>query len=282
MTIISEIPPVRVAARRWPASLRVEVAAIRGVTRVVGRRQRGPLTMQRPLYPEGGIAHLVILHPPGGVVGGDSLDIRLCGNSGARCLVTTPGATKFYRSNGSLAIQRQRIVLGDATLEWFPQENILFDGSDAPVRTDLEIGDGGRLIAWEINCFGRPAAGERFSSGRVGGDVRVAKAGRELLVERYCLWPSSNRGVGAAGLRGHSVQASMLALPADGAAVDAAREVTSGVDFPCAVSLLDDLLVLRALASDARRVRSALATVWRRLRPMIAGRPATEPRIWRT
>ncbi|MGB5651682.1 MAG: urease accessory protein UreD, partial [Sedimenticolaceae bacterium] len=77
---------------------------------VLAERQRhGPLAVQRPFYPEGGVCHVYLLHPPGGVVGGDVLGIDVKLAQGAQALITTPGATKFYRSAGALARQTQRI-----------------------------------------------------------------------------------------------------------------------------------------------------------------------------
>ena len=77
-------------------------------------RHEGPLRVLQRLYPEGsGICHHVLVHPPGGVVGGDGLhlDVRL--DAGARALITTPSATRFYRSEGALALQHSRLKLAD-------------------------------------------------------------------------------------------------------------------------------------------------------------------------
>src|SRR5690606_30424398 len=111
----------------WRAelALRFELRGPRTV--LAGRRHYGPLRVQRPFYPEGAPCHTYVLHPPGGVVGGDRLhmDIRL--EPGSHALLTMPGATKFYRSAGATSLLQQHFHVGeDAVLEWLPQDNILF------------------------------------------------------------------------------------------------------------------------------------------------------------
>src|SRR5262245_10241542 len=93
----------------WEASLDLKFAA-RGARTVLARRASvGPLVVQRPFYPEGGVAHVYLVHPPGGVVGGDQLRLSVLAEEGAHALLTTPAATKFYRSDGRVARQRQEI-----------------------------------------------------------------------------------------------------------------------------------------------------------------------------
>ncbi len=283
MTILSSGARAGVPPRRWPASLSAAVAWRGGRTRLVQRRQRGPLALQRPLYPEGDIAHLYLLHPPGGVAGGDSLDIRFGANENGECLVTTPGATKFYRGNGERASQRQRIDVDAGSVEWLPQESIFFDGADVRLRSEFRVAEGGRLIAWEINCFGRPAANERYCHGCIDSEVRVYRGDELRLVERLVLAPSVGRhGGGTAGLRGHGVSAMLLALPADDTALGVAREALEGMASPSGATLLGDLLVLRCLGHGAEPVRRSLARAWHRLRPLVTGRRAVTPRIWLT
>ena len=90
----------------------------------------GPLRILQSLYPEGNaVCHNVLVHPPGGLVGGDTLEIQVTGATGSHGLVTTPGATRFYRSDGATALQDTHIHLASgARLEWLPLETLCYSG----------------------------------------------------------------------------------------------------------------------------------------------------------
>ena len=129
----------------WKAALNLGFEKPQDKTVLANRSQSGPLTVQRPFYPEGDVCHLYILHPPGGVVGGDELHINVDLKKQASTLITTPGATKFYRSTrldegGKLSQQIQTLKVADnCALEWFPQENIFFNGTHTHLSTRVEL-----------------------------------------------------------------------------------------------------------------------------------------------
>ena len=130
----------KLAKTGWEAELELGFTPGPGRTALTHRRRRGPLAVQRPFYPEGGVCHVYLLHPPGGVVGGDSLHIQADVSKGAHALVTTPGAAKFYLSAGDTAQQVQHLhVTADASLEWLPQENIFFPGAITRLETRIEL-----------------------------------------------------------------------------------------------------------------------------------------------
>ena len=105
----------------WHAQLDIDYQAASGRT-VAHHTHNGPLRVLQSLYPEGDmVCHNVLVHPPGGLVGGDTLDIKVTAGGAAHGLLTTPGATRFYRSGGKAAIQRTHLTLNDqARLEWLP------------------------------------------------------------------------------------------------------------------------------------------------------------------
>lgn len=200
----------------WPASLSLVFEHRSNRTVLARCRHRGPLRVQRPLYPEAA-CHVYMLHPPGGVVGGDSLDIDVVAEAGAQALVTTPAAGKLYRSDRRWATLTQRCRVEDgAALEWFPHENIVFDNAWANVTTEVELAPGASFSGWDITCLGRPAAAEQFTRGACIQRLIVRRQG-ELL------WMEHNRYEGGAarlqapwGLGGCSVCATLVCIPARG------------------------------------------------------------------
>ncbi len=115
----------------WNASLTLAFARAGNRTVLARRSHSGPLVIQKILNPEGpDICHAVIVHPPGGIAGGDTLGVVITLEADAAVLVTTPAATKWYKSGGRESRQAVRLTLGrDAALEWLPQEAIVYDGS---------------------------------------------------------------------------------------------------------------------------------------------------------
>ncbi len=132
---------------------------------------KGPLYVQKPFYPEGReLAHLYLLHPPGGMVSGDDLRISVTTEENAQALITTPGAGRVYRARPDRRLQKQHIQLNveaNSTLEWLPLENIIFPDASTDLSMDIQLAEGASVIAWEITCFGLPASGEAFDSGEV-------------------------------------------------------------------------------------------------------------------
>jgi len=278
---MAEPAPVATATNTgWQAELELGFAPRPGRTALVHRKQRGPLAVQRPFYPEGEACHLYLLHPPGGVVGGDGLVIRAEVSEGAHALITTPGATKFYLSAGDTAVQTQTLkVEPDAGLEWLPQENIFFPGAISRLKTHVQLAEGARFIGWETQCLGRPVIGERFAAGRADFQLHIERDGRPLLLDRLTATPG--RLAGAAGLRGAPVFATLVATPATETELDQVRELIA--ERPdTGATLLDDLLVVRHLGDSTEQARKLFVTIWAAIRPAIIGRAPCPPRIWST
>jgi urease accessory protein len=283
-----------------PHLLAKGAAPASGRTRLVERRHKGPLIVQRPFYPEGDPCHVYVVHPPGGVVGGDELRIDVQVDAGAHALITTPAATKFYRCDGRVSTQTQELRAAGATLEWLPQENIFYRGADTRTATRVHVDADSRFIGWEINCLGLPARGEPFDAGALGLDlelwrsplidepatIRSGPISQEMGTVPIFLDRVRLTGEGAArgarwGLAGQEAVGTLLATPASRDDVDSLRELVAGREY-AAVSLVDGVLVLRALAPQAEAVRNLFICAWQRLRPRIIGREAVLPRIWST
>lgn len=266
----------------WRASLSLGFCAGPGRTVLARRKRRGPLAVQRPFYPEGDVCHVYVLHPPGGVVGGDQLQVDVDCASRTSALLTTPGATKFYRSAGEPAVQCQRIAVAEgASLEWLPQENILFRGADVQLDTRVDLHSDARLALWEIHCLGRPSNDEPFDVGRFDGRLSVYRDGSPLLLERLRL-SGSNRLSGSR-LAGYSVTGTLLLSHTRVDERDAVREMLPAIgDEATGVTQIDDLLVVRCLGVSTEPVRRLFTLIWSALRQARLGRPPSPPRIWST
>ncbi|MGD8557475.1 MAG: urease accessory protein UreD [Chromatiales bacterium] len=263
----------------WEASLELGFERRAERTVLAQRRQRGPLAVQRTFHPEGDTCHLYLLHPPGGVAGGDRLVIDTRLKPGARALVTTPGATKFYNSIGPEASQLQRFSIDEGCLEWLPQENIFFPDAAVDLGTEIDLRGDARYIGWEIHCLGRPVINEHFGAGRLLFSTSLRRDGKPLLLERLAVDGASLSGT--ATLRDQPVIATLVATGADKAVLENAREI-AGVEKYTGVTLLGDVLVCRYLGDSTEQARKLFVAIWKQIRPMLIGKEAVLPRIWAT
>ena len=273
-------------APAWRAHLDLEFAPRGARTRLTACSHRGPLLVQRAFNPEtDGVCHAYLVHPPAGIVGGDELELAARVRTGAAALLTTPSATRFYRSAGATARLAQRFeVAPGASLEWLPQENLLIEGARAAIRTEVALRGDARFCGWEMVCLGRPACAEGFARGTLDQRITLSRDDRPLLCER--LRPAEGRALAAsgAGLRGHAALATLFATGADaGTLVTARAGLAAFADgLLASATLLDDLLVCRLLASHIAPLRGACERLWAALRPALLGRDAHAPRIWAT
>jgi urease accessory protein len=271
----------------WEAQIALSLEPRRGRTVLAQKRQQGPLTVQRAFHPEGAPCHLYLLHPPGGVVGGDRLRVEAELAPDAHTLFTAPGASKFYRSAGEMAELRQVFRVSDgAKLEWLPHESILFPGARLKAQTRVVLEGRARFFGWEILSLGRPVLGERFDPGLADMVLRIEREGRPLLSERLRVDADGSGQaplVAASGLRGCPVSATLMATGAGPADLDAARDLLRpDVAVRTGMTLIEDVLVVRSLAHRVEPVLLGFRRLWQRLRPRLLGVEASSPRIWAT
>ena len=271
------------APRHWPARLQLGFRARGDETLLYERRHQGPLRVQRPFYPESRrVCHVYLLHPPGGLVSGDELCIDIEVGCDAWALITTPGAGKVYGSDGQGVRQQQalRIARG-GTLEWLPQEMILYDGARAELATRVDLEDTARFLGWEISCLGRPASGEQLRHGDLRQRFEVWHDGQPVWLERSHYQQQSPVFEAAWGLRGHSVIGTLACSPAPEGLAAGLREALPPCDGAlCAITQRDGVLLVRYLGDSAEQARTCLAVAWHWLRQAVLGRHAVSPRIW--
>ncbi|HYM47406.1 MAG TPA: urease accessory protein UreD [Burkholderiaceae bacterium] len=263
----------------WKADLSLGFRYEDNKTVLFEKRFDGPLVVQKPLYPEGdAVCHAIVVHPPAGIVGGDQLSLRINAEPKSAVLLTTPGAGKWYRSAGPWASQKLRFEV-DGSLEWLPQETIVFDGALADMECEVNLGTNASYIGWEILCLGRAGSGERFNKGRIELRNKICRNGTPLWRERGAIDAGGRLMHSPAGLSGKSVCATLIA---------AAPQISSNVVAACrqvqdvAVTMLPGLLIARHLGDSSESAKQRFVQLWQILRPAIHDRVAQSPRIWRT
>jgi urease accessory protein len=272
----------------WSAELELHFAWRAGRTILARRAHRGPLVVQRPFHPEGpDLVHVYLLHPPGGLVSGDTLTTDVRVEAGAHALLTTPAAAKVYRSRSGSACSRQtqRLLAGPgSTLEWLPQETIVFDGAQVALETIAQLQGDAAFIGWEICCFGRPALAERYSQGTCRQRFEVWRDGRPLCLDRLGLQAGSPLSDAAWGLAGRPVTGTFLASPPPTGTLEPLRAACAELPAgdQAAVTELDGVLLARYLGASTERCRALFSRLWTIVRPALLGRPASFPRIWST
>lgn len=279
MSSPSSRPRACLSEVRWPARLALQASHVDGRT-VLHAQHEGPLRLLKTLYPEGSqTAHAVIVHPPGGLVGGDRLAIDIEVQAGAHLLATTPAATRFYRCRTGLeatqALSAQ--VAAGARLEWLPQETLAYPGCRA--RNQVRVRLQGQLLASELLVLGLPEADQAFDEGELLQQLEI----EGLWLDRGCL-RAQDRALldGPCGLQGRRVLGSLLiaqAEPFAPALVDALQEAALAVGLP-ATLLHGRLLLARVLAPRLEPAMQQLRQLRARWRRLAWDLGPCEPRIW--
>ncbi|MDR1534026.1 MAG: urease accessory protein UreD [Planctomycetota bacterium] len=289
-------------SRNWEADLELAFAPRNRRTELARVSFRGPLGVQRLFHPEpapsldalAAPAHCYVLHPPGGLAGGDSLRISLSVRSGAHALVTTPAAGKIYRTAEDSAGQSQKVEaeIGDGALEWLPRETIAFSGARAETSLTVRLNGRGRFIGWEILTLGRAASRLPFSAGRMGQRFRLEREGSPLLAERLEFeagdaWTRGDFGLGRCGALLNFWAAGRAAdHPGIEEAVARIKNRLASMAGPAdgktraGATFRDGVAVVRYLGNDGRQAFLTALAAWETIRPALLGRPACRPRIW--
>jgi urease accessory protein len=274
----------------WLARLDLDytLEAERSVARYL---HQGPLRILQSLYPEGdAVCHNVLVHPPSGLVGGDMLDMRVTVGSGAHGLVTTPGATRFYRSEAGLATQQLHArVASGARLEWLPLEAIAYNGCDALNRAVFDLAPGAEMMTWDITALGLPAANMPFEQGAFRQHLEIPG----IWLERGTLSASDTRLMNSPlGLAGQRCMATLVfasgSTMADERierALACARELLEASELRLtagATSPHKQVIVLRVLSPVTEPAMQLLRQVWAAWRHEMWGLTGAVPRLWNT
>ncbi|MDX2373689.1 urease accessory protein UreD [Psychrobacter sp. PP-21] len=223
----------------WASSLALSFDAVKRTTtqgasidktRLYHRKHTGALMVQRALYPEPsvqqGICHILMLYPPAGIAGGDTLTIDLRLDQGSHAVITTPGAGKWYGKDSKLPANTvtdematyasqdvQAELAADTRLEWLPQESIIYNEANMHATSRFDLADSSSLLTWEISVFGRQAYDEQFLQGRYHTGLRIYREGKVVVAERVDQSAQSRWFTSNLGLASHHIYGSFWAVP---------------------------------------------------------------------
>jgi urease accessory protein len=283
-------------ATGWLGRVQLSYTADAGRTRAHDTFE-GPLRVLQALYPEGpGICHHVLVHPPGGVVGGDVLQIEAHLGPGSHALITTPSATRFYRSGGRPASQSAVLrVASGARLEWLPLEAIAYPGCEADNTVRAELASGAEMMGWDLLALGLPHSKESFASGALaaGGWFRQHLELPGVWLERGRVQAADSALLQSPlAWAGHPVMATMwwaqgqpLGSARRQALLEAARDTLAGHELATTAGVTapqDQVLVLRVLAERVETALNLLMAVRAAWRHVAWGLAAEPPRVWRS
>jgi len=272
----------------WRADLKLDytLESQRTVARYL---HQGPLRILQSLYPEGDqICHNVLVHPPGGLVGGDTLDIQVNVAEGAHALVSTPSATRFYKSGGQAALQQVTATLAPgARLEWLPLEAIAYNDCEATNRAIFNLAPTAELMAWDVTALGLPSSDMAFTKGHFQQHLEIPG----VWLERGNLRGDDTRWLNSPlGLAGQKCLASLVFASGNNIepqraaqALEAAREVLEAHPLRLQAGITcahPQVIVLRVMSPLVEPSMDLLKQVWAVWRLTLWALPSTPPRIW--
>lgn len=271
------------AQNGWIAELELRFSKSKSKTFLSTRKHIGPLTIQRPFYPEGDLCHLYLLHPPGGIVGGDQLSIEVNTDSNSSSLLTTPGATKVYRTSDHKhsTINQNFIVAEDSSFEWLPMETIVFPGANSQFSSKLLLSGNARIAAWEVYCLGRPAINESFDFGSLNFSLELWRDGMPILLDKLMIDKTELESV--VGLRGFPVFGTFIISKTNKKVLETVRTMMIETDScVTGVTQIEDIIIVRSLAKKTYLMQDLFKKIWQTVRPLVFEREASIPRIWAT
>jgi urease accessory protein len=283
---IIEAADANTAARTpWHARLALQFRRRDARTLLVRRAHEGPLVVQKALYPEGdAVCHCIVIHPPGGIAGGDSLQLDVDVASEAFAQLTTPGATKWYRAGGRAASSHVAIRVADgAVVEWMPQGTIVYHGAQAAATLAVNLHGNAMYIGWDVVCLGRTASAERFDAGEWRQRVDVRRDDALIWSERALLAGASTPMNSLSGLNGAPVFGTFMAVANN--IDDSLLAIIRGI-APASgegvVTRFPGALIARYRGHASSAAQAWFIALWTLVRPALTSRPAIPPRIWNT
>jgi urease accessory protein len=224
-----------------------------------------------------------VVHPPGGIAGGDRLELQLKSRLDSQGLVTTPSAAKWYGTDFATPASQHIEITVEGMLEWLPQETIVFDRARVNSDICIKAGAKGAMLGWDHLIFGRRASGESFKTGRFAQSLTLKLSDALIWHDRVVLEGDDALFESPIGLRGHHAFATLWALVAEPQTWTESLVETVRAQSPqIAWTVLHPRLLVGRLLVEPLKIKGLLEQSWSTLRPIVLKRPALNPRLWAT
>lgn len=256
-----------------------------GKTILAHCRFRLPLQALSPIELADGTSYLMLLNPTGGVVGGDVLLTRIVQDADTRVCLTTPSATRVYRTTSQSAAQETEIEIGEgASLEYLPDHVIPYRDSQFRQSLRVKMAPGSRAIFWDALAAGRVARGERWDFDELDSLVEISRCKRPIFFNRTRIRPAELVPERLGFAEGFDYLATLI-LVADRR--DGWREAAAAMDeelrnipqvYGGASALASYGCIVKLMVRSASDLIAAQAALWGRARQILFGLPAIDLR----
>lgn len=266
----------------WQASLELEFLQNRQGKTIMSRNLHyGPLMVQRPFYQEE-VCHVYLLHPPGGVAFCDNLSVKATAFENSHCLITTPGATKFYKSNGRQSLFTQEFVIKDhASLEFLPAQNIYYKGTNTKVTTAFYLEGEAKFAFRDVSKCGMKDETMPFEHSSLFNRILVYK-NQKLVLNETCFIDGMDDYLSKAAINNHPYLGTYMSNALSLDLIEYLAEHLKHDSYTFCLSNVDDIFIARFLGDDNQSIEKAIVKLWLESREQVIGFKPSIPRIWST
>lgn len=286
----------------WQASIRLEFKKAQDRTLMVRNLHYGPLLVQKPFYPEKA-CHVYLLHPPGGVASCDHLTVEATAHENSQVLITTPGATKFYKGENEKSVFEQIFYIENkASLEYLPAQNIFYKGTHTKVKTTFYLNDNSRFAFRDVSKCGMKDEDRPFDDSSLFNTVTIVVNGKEKLIETSFINGQDDLEA-LSGNYGCVYTGTYITSKVCEATLEQIRAVLDGyitrehhletqstgsscpennILFFASAGVVDNFTVVRFLSSKNEAIEKAIVQIWKLTRKETIGLEPCPPRIWST
>ena len=266
----------------WQALLHLEFKADSLGKTVLSRNlHQGPLMVQKPFYPEK-CCHVYMLHPPGGIAGTDSLKFDCIVEPNCHVLVTTPGATKFYKTDGQISEFNQVFKLNNgASLEYLPSQNIFYKGTHTKVNTSFYLEQNAKFAFRDVSKCGMKDEENPFLDSSFFNTIKIYQD-NTLVLKETCFIEGMEDFKALAAIFNHPYIGTFICNKVSEETLSKLQNLLDLNAYQASIGMVDNFLIARFLGDDNQSIENTIVEIWKTVREEVIGLPPCLPRIWST